>query len=419
MRERALHAVWSNPASAGRSPAMTARVVIVADDLTGAMDVAGPLADRGLATLAVATREGCTRRDLESGAVVSINADSRHLSAPDAARRMQRIASELVDGNAEIVIKKIDSTLRGNVVSETLAMMEATGRSIAAISPAFPDQQRTLRDGVVHVAGVPLSDTDFARDALSAPPLQPLHLLFTRAAHGSAVQLLRVGQRPQLLDPGQRQILVFDAESAADLEQIVRILQPELKRMLLVGSAGIAQAVGRVCFPGPVPALRSPSMTGRILVVVGSRAQQSAEQVRRLLLSGNTERFVAPNGVVSDESVAQSQAQLVVLQATAPAAGPDSDAVAVARRLAESAAALLARGGIGALLVTGGDTAIAILQRLGQSTLRVMGTLLPGIPYSRIKAAGGDLLFVTKAGGFGAPDTFDTIVTRLRSSGHF
>jgi uncharacterized protein YgbK (DUF1537 family) len=49
--------------------------------------------------------------------------------------------------------------------------------------------------------------------------------------------------------------------------------------------------------------------------------------------------------------------------------------------------------------------------------LRVIGTLLPGIPYSRIAGPGGELLFVTKAGGFGAPETFHTIASRLRSTG--
>src|SRR3954468_7202332 len=90
---------------------VTARVVIVADDLTGAMDVAGPLADRGLATLTVANPQGCSMRDIENAEVVSINADSRHLRAADAARAMHAIASSLLDERAQIVIKKIDSTL--------------------------------------------------------------------------------------------------------------------------------------------------------------------------------------------------------------------------------------------------------------------------------------------------------------------
>ena len=167
-----------------------------------------------------------------------------------------------------------------------------------------------------------------------------------------------------------------------------------------------------------LPSMRSPSVAGRILIVVGSRAEQSAEQVRRVLQLGSTERFIAPNGVVAGDAIARSQAQLLVLQATASADAPESDAAVVAHRMAEGATTLLARGGIGAVVVTGGDTAIAILQGLGQSTLRVIGTLLQGIPYSRIKGPAGELLFVTKAGGFGAPDTFHTIATRLRTGGN-
>jgi uncharacterized protein YgbK (DUF1537 family) len=392
---------------------MAARVVIVADDLTGAMDVAGPLADRGLPTLAVASHEGCKPADLEAGTVISINADTRHLSASEAARRTHRIASELVDAGAEILIKKIDSTLRGNVVSETLAMLEATRRSTAVVAPAFPAQGRTVREGVVHVDGVPLVDTSFARDALSPPPLQPLHLLFTRAAQRVAVQLLRPSQSTALI-ADQRQILVFDTQTDADLEQIVRNVQADLKRVLLVGSAGIAQAVGKVCFAASAPTVRTPGARGQLLFIVGSRAQQSSEQVRRLLQRG-AERFDAPNGAIGVDAVAKAKAPVLVVQASAGSG--EADAVEVAARLAEGTEALLARGTIGVLVATGGDTAIAILQRLGRSTLRVIGTLLPGIPYSRIQGPAGELVFVTKAGGFGAPDAFEMIASRLRGAG--
>jgi uncharacterized protein YgbK (DUF1537 family) len=401
---------------------MSARVVIVADDLTGAMDVAGPLADRGLATLAVANREGCAPRDIEDATVVSINADSRHLRAADASRCMHSIASELLsghfaqNGSAQILIKKIDSTLRGNVVAETLALMDGARRSIAVVAPAFPGQKRTVRDGVVHVDGVALADTAFAKDALSPPPLQPLHLLFTRAAQRTVVQLMRANQMPQLLPPGERQILVFDAESDADLERIVRNLQHDLNRVLLVGSAGLAQAVARVCFPDHAASEKPANVSGRILVVVGSRAQPSAEQVRKLAQMPGAERFPAPDGLVAVGALAKSQAQVLIIQATANVGGAESEASEVAARLADGAAGLLAHGGFEALIVSGGDTAIAILQRLGQSAVRVIGTLLPGIPYSRITGPRGEVVLVTKAGGFGGPDTFHTIASRLRSA---
>jgi uncharacterized protein YgbK (DUF1537 family) len=66
------------------------------------------------------------------------------------------------------------------------------------------------------------------------------------------------------------------------------------------------------------------------------------------------------------------------------------------------------------LLATGGDTAIAILNVMAVPALQVMGDLLPGIPYARLDVHGRPLWLITKAGGFGTPDTLREVVERLR-----
>ena len=68
-----------------------------------------------------------------------------------------------------------------------------------------------------------------------------------------------------------------------------------------------------------------------------------------------------------------------------------------------------------ALVATGGDTAIAILTATGNPELQVLGDLMPGIPYARIRVDGAPLWLVTKAGGFGGRDTFREIAHRLRA----
>jgi uncharacterized protein YgbK (DUF1537 family) len=99
---------------------------------------------------------------------------------------------------------------------------------------------------------------------------------------------------------------------------------------------------------------------------------------------------------------------VVVLQASSgDGAAPEQ----VAADLAEKVAAMLAQRAFGAVVATGGDTASAILRRLHCPALRVLGELLPGIPYGRI----GDMVFVTKAGGFGDPDAFARIAEKLQS----
>jgi uncharacterized protein YgbK (DUF1537 family) len=394
---------------------MHPKVTIIADDLTGALDVAGPFAARGQPTFVVVKHEGCGPDQFAGAAVVSINSASRHVPAGEAAARVQSIVERLCRPAGEICIKKIDSTLRGNVAAETLAAMRALGRANAIVVPAFPAQGRTVAGGVVHVKGVPLPQTDFARDALSPPPREPLDRVFRTAAPQARVELVPA-RGPFDLAPagGQMRVFVVDGETDAHLLETVEALAGRLRDCVLVGSAGIAGAVARTCLP-VAGAPERPGAVGQVLVVVGSRAEQSAQQVIALAAQPGVEVFTAPNGELGDASILVSAAATLVLRAIAEPAGREGDAQQVAALLAGSAVRVLRNRPIDALVVTGGDTAVAVLEALGRRALQVMGDLLPGIPYCRLELDGRRLWLVTKAGGFGTPDTMIEIVRELRS----
>ena len=389
------------------------RLIIVADDLTGAMDAAAPLAERGLEAWVVAEAERYAPQTLPTADVVSINAGSRHLPQEDAARRV-RALSEFVRSGCEILIKKIDSTLRGNAVAETLALLETCGRAAAVVAPAFPRQGRTLVAGVVHVHGVPLANTELARDTLSPPPIEPLHVLFRAAAPQAEVRLVAGGASVAVSRVGRRQILVVDAASDEDLRSTVRSLSGQLSDTLLVGSAGIAEAVAHTCFEPAREALAVPALGGQLVFVVGSRTELSAQQVRALIESGQARLIAAPAGCVDLSAALRAPEALLVIKAEPDSGGGETDAEEVARRLADAAGTLIECRPIAAVVATGGDTAFAVLRRLGQATVQVMGNLLPGIPFSRLRFGTRELWLVTKAGGFGSRDTLATIAQRLR-----
>jgi D-threonate/D-erythronate kinase len=391
------------------------RVIIVADDLTGAMDAAAPLAECGLSTWVVTEAERFVLQDLPGAQVVSINAGSRHLAREDAAQRVRTLTSELLDAGCEILIKKIDSTLRGNAVAETLAMLEGSGRAAAVVAPAFPRQGRTLVAGVVCVHGVPLANTELARDTLSPPPPEPLHVLFRAAAPQAEVRLVARGESLAVSRAARRQILVVDAASDEDLRSAVRSLSGKLCDTLLVGSAGIAEAVAGTCFEPAREALAMPAVKGQLVFVVGSRTEQSAQQVRALIASGQARLIAAPAGCVDLSAALRAPEASLVISAEPDSGGP-TDAAEVARRLADAVKTLIERRPIAALVATGGDTAFAVLRRLGQVTLQVMGNLLPGIPFGRVRCGARELWLVTKAGGFGSRDALVTIAQRLRGS---
>lgn len=389
---------------------MSSEVLIVADDLTGALDVAGPFASRGHATVVAVDPHACATDGFGLAQVLSINVTSRHLEADRAAALVRDTTRRLSPHAPAIVIKKIDSTLRGNVVAETLALMEATGRRVAIIAPAFPAQGRTVVDGVVHVHGTPLADTAFAHDALSPPPLQPLDVVFRRAVP-QAIVSRAAPHGPFDFTAVEQRIYVVDTQGDADLDATVRALQGRFAQCVLVGSAGIAGAVARNCLPAEAYMERTV-VDGDIAVVVGSRAEASAEQVEALRSGADVAVAQLPNGEGSLDALVAAPAHVLVLKATAGERAGEANAVASA--LAGHTLALLRSRPIAAVIATGGDTAIAILHALRCAHLRVLGDVMPGIPSSQIEIAGRKVVLLTKAGGFGDAGTFVELVRRLR-----
>lgn len=386
------------------------RVLIMADDLTGAMDSAGPFAQVGAATWVVAAPMQCDPDAFGAAQVVSVNTDSRHLPGAQAASRLRAVLPRLRPAEFDLVVKKIDSTLRGNVVAETLALLQASGRLAAVVAPAFPAQGRTVKGSVVHVNGVPLAQTGFARDALSPPPLAPLDRVFAEAAPGLPV----IAAEPSGL-PGFETlagICVVDSSDDADLAAVVTAAQTRLRDLLLVGSAGLTQALARACFgAGASQPAREP-LDGTIVFAVGSRAVQSAEQVETLALEPGTAVLTAPNGRLAADAL--PPARNLVIRAVPDGGGQEADALQVAEAMARHALDVVLRSGAKALVATGGDTAVAILAASGNPAVRVLGDLMPGIPYARIKIDGMPIWLVTKAGGFGGRDTFRDLARRLR-----
>lgn len=385
------------------------RVLIVADDLTGAMDTAGPFAQRGLKTTVVPEPLNSRPEAFAAAQVLSLDTGTRHLSAGEAARRVMDCVGRFASQPFDIVFKKIDSTLRGNVVSETLALLRVCGRNAALVAPAFPAQGRTVRDAVVHVNGVPLPETGFARDALSPPPLQPLTQLF-----GEALGEGRVGTWSPSGAKGAigRSIVIADGETEADLRAALDTARPQLGRMLLVGSAGLGNALARSLGTRPLRDRAGLNVGGPVVFVVGSRAMQSREQVERLGSLAGTIVIEAPNGVMPPEPKIGAALQIVL---TAISDGAhEADSRQVAKSLAAGALDLVRRTGSRALIATGGDTAIAVLIASSSGAVEVLGDLLPGLPYARITLDGRPLWLVTKAGGFGGRDTLYDVALQLR-----
>jgi len=254
---------------------------VIADDLTGAMDTGLQFAQLGLRTIVYLEP---ARVDID--AVPVLDTESRDV-AFDLAYAKVRDAARRLKGR--VVYKKIDSTLRGNIGWEVDAVMDELDLSLALVSPAFPANGRTTRDGYLLVRGVRLRQTDFAEDTL-CPPTDHIPSLLQRQSNRSVrhigVEVVEQGAEALLDDirQGLKQILVVDAVSNTHLSTIARAIESLGESCLACGSAGLAQALPEAFHLEPThrpPGAISEMVDLPVLVVAGSLRQATRTQIEK------------------------------------------------------------------------------------------------------------------------------------------
>lgn len=278
--------------------AMTGAIGIVADDLTGANDTALQFFIKGSNTEIIFDTDENIQNHPNIG-TFALTTESRNIDAKEAAQKVWEGAKKLKDNlSVEYFYKKIDSTLRGNIAVETLAMLDAIGYDAAVIAPAFIREGRITIGGYQLLKGVPIERTDAARDSYA--PIYDSYIpdiLKKQVNEGfydsiATIQLnvIAKGAGPitsklNELVSGGKKLIVADAVSAIDLEQIVLAITKSQYNILPVGSAGLANALGNVWLP-----LNNSEPVQKIipklpkLILSGSKNSMTTAQINKLLL---------------------------------------------------------------------------------------------------------------------------------------
>ena len=225
------------------------KIIVIADDLTGANDTAVQFSKRNLRTLVVTNKDNIYK-SLEHCDVLAIDTESRADSSDAAYKKVFDMGKLLNDKKIKYVYKKMDSTLRGNPGAEIAGIMDSLKIGFAVVTPALPEQGRTIRNGTLYVNGVLLAETGIRDD-----PKTPVKESFIPAVISQQTDKrtgviyqkdLLAGEenlaqmiRNQMTDGVQ--IVVIDAESEEDLAMIVSAVTSLKERILLAGSAGLAQ----------------------------------------------------------------------------------------------------------------------------------------------------------------------------------
>ncbi|WP_245438487.1 four-carbon acid sugar kinase family protein [Rhizobium pisi] len=382
------------------------KVGILADDLTSATDGAGPFVSMGHRCLVFTDYR---RSSPENVAIISVNKASRAASVKDAADRARQAAKSLA--SAELLYNTVDSTIRGHVGAEITAALAASGRTTAIVAPAFPAGGRTTEGGRQLLHGVPLEETEFAKDPLHPIADSNLRALFRDIPEAEIRHLglaqIRVLKSGELI-ADQHKLLIADATTQEDLARLVKSAA-DPKSILWCGSPGLAIAladyVGR-----PDDTTLLPLAAALNLFVVGSVNLLSREQCSRLMSTGNVRQIVIDAEVASrsadlaaknaaDEYRQSGTSADVIL--TTSDRGTSADPRFIAIALGKTVRAIMEYHPVTGLFLTGGDTAESVLSELEIASVNLLGEVEPGIPVGR--TTGPDPVhIITKAGGFGS-----------------
>ena len=158
------------------------RLLILADDLTGALDTGVQFAKNGIKTLVYVSPENIVERAGNDAAVVVINTNTRHVSAEAAGMIVKKTAARFK--NFSFFYKKTDSCLRGNIGAELEALMDTSGYGTLPFVPAYPKLKRITAEGRQYLNGVPLDKSSMAND-----PVNPVNESYIPAIIGKQSDL--------------------------------------------------------------------------------------------------------------------------------------------------------------------------------------------------------------------------------------
>jgi uncharacterized protein YgbK (DUF1537 family) len=408
----------------------------IADDFTGATDLCSMLVKHGMRTV---QRIGVPREDEaapDADAVV-VALKSRTAPARQAVSESLATLAWLRGAGCRQVFFKycstFDSTDAGNIGPVADALLAALGSGFALACPAFPLNARSVYQGYLFVGGVLLNESGMENHPLTPMKDANLVRVLSRQTDGTVglvpyavveqgAAAIR-GAMSALAEQGRRYAIV-DAVSDPHLAAIG---EAAAAHALITGGSGVAMGLPanfrragllpERADPGALPAL-----AGTAAVLAGSCSRATLGQLgfaREHVPVFELDPLAAPDAAsLAAGAIEWASGRLgaapIVIAASAPPdkvaavqqqLGRDAAGALIEAAMARIAAALVARG-VRRLVVAGGETAGAVVSRLGVRSLRIGGEIDPGVPWTYAEGGDATLLLALKSGNFGARDFF-------------
>ncbi|MDO4266073.1 MAG: four-carbon acid sugar kinase family protein [Eubacteriales bacterium] len=400
------------------------KLLIIADDFTGALDTGVQFAAAGAGTR-VLTGElpDCSRLSGEIEVLV-LNAETRHLSGGEAYAIVYRAVRRAKEAGVPCIYKKTDSALRGNIGAELAAVYDAGGEKRLHFLPAFPQMGRTTRNAVHYIDGIPVNESVFGKD-----PFEPVK-------HASVLEIIAeqtaIVQHPmgaslmndEALPEG---ILVYDSENVHQMRNIAKCLQERNELICCAGCAGFASVLaGLLGLCGTQPKL--PVLTPRLLVACGSvnpitvaqLDEAEAKGVTRIRLTAEQKldpawyRSAEAKMLISEWHQGCEREGILILDSNDPPESLETRdyvfehnitlkelRLAISRTIGHIVKDLLDDGLNATMMITGGDTLLGFMQYIGVTELEPICEIEQGAVLFAFRYKECSYHVISKSGGFG------------------
>jgi uncharacterized protein YgbK (DUF1537 family) len=408
----------------------------IADDFTGATDLASMLVKNGMRAVQVIGVPEAGAPIPEADAII-VALKSRTAPVRQAVGESLAALDWLkAAGCSQFFFKycsTFDSTEAGNIGPVADALVEALGCGFALACPAFPVNGRSVYMGHLFVGGVLLNESGMEKHPLTPMTDANLVRVLGRQTEGTVglVPYATVDQGAAairkamtgLKEQGRRYAIV-DAVSDAHLQAIGEAAE---NHALITGGSGIAiglpenfRRAGKLSVMGDPGAL--PEVEGHAAVLAGSCSRATLFQIgraRERIPTLQLDALATPDArALAKQALEWVDGKLgavpVLIAASAPPEvvaalqaklGREAAGALIEDALAEVAEGLVARG-VRNLVVAGGETSGAVVTRLGVRSLRIGGEIDPGVPWTLAQGSGPAMKLALKSGNFGAPDFF-------------
>ncbi len=414
------------------------KLLIIADDFTGALDTGVQFASQGIKTrvLLYDEKEDLIKND--DTQVLVIDAETRHVSKDEAYDIVYNIVKKTMDEKIPYIYKKTDSALRGNIGSELVAVIDGSNKKALPFIPAFPKMNRVTKDGIHYIDNIIVENSVFGQD-----PFEPVKYSAVKDIINSQeeVNTVNVLTSDIIKVEDEEGIIIYDAQTDEHLENIGQQLKEENMCTIMAGCAGFAAVLPKLLeLSGDTHT--SIKLDEKLLVVCGSVNPITKSQLKYAEKYGFKRIHLTPQQKIEVDywdskeglnelkkikdncennecyildSNDKEDSNITFKYASSIGKSVEDVRATISQTMGYVLKKVLDEGIINTLLVTGGDTLLGFMKMVGINELIPIYELIPGCVLTQMEYKNRIYYVISKSGGFGSNSLIKDITDLLKN----